>query len=101
MANYHKKQLHKQKQIQYFEIRWDRGRRSLKEILKLGNNDPRFPIRYWQRTYMSSRKRIAKRQTNSRLRQCYRVEVRKKDLDEIEVPRQGNYKKIYDWWEID
>ena len=85
--------------IRQFEIRWDWGRKMLREILE--DDDPRFPIRYWQRTYISGRKRVAKRQTNSRLRQRYRVAVKKKAPDDVEAPRQSDYRKAYDWWDVD
>ncbi len=98
-TKYQKKRLHKRKMIRGFEIRWDKDRKSLKEILE--DDDPTFPIRYWQRTYMSGRRRVAKRQTNSRLRQQYRIAVRKHDADDVETLRQSRYRKAFDWWNVD
>ena len=101
-TRYQKKRLHRRKIIRQFEFHWDHGRKTLKQIQMEYGDDPQDPIRYWHRSTLSGPKRIARRETNNRIRHRYRVIVHKSDLEEAVSLRHGSYRKQFDyWWTID
>lgn len=57
--------------------------------------------RYWQRVYVTGCRRLAKDQTNKKIRRRFRDNLRKGDYDNIPACRGADYQKYFDYmWTI-
>lgn len=106
--NYSKKRLHKQKMKNHFAKIWFWGsaEMSYNTIERFYNR--RFPgesIDYWKRWYFSGKRRLAKDNTNRKLRQLGREHCQKAKIADIEemarLPQGSEYQKYFDYgWEV-
>lgn len=56
---------------------------------------------YWQQWYISGRRKFAKKCSNKRIRQKYRIMSEHMDHDDVPAPQRADYEKEYDYaWTI-
>jgi len=98
VCRYRRKEYHKRIMIKRFEKAWG-SRLTFTQILDKYSHEPWMhrEIKYWQTCYLSGPRQYAKYGTDRRIRQKYRINVRKREYEEITAPRHSDYRKEYDY----
>lgn len=56
---------------------------------------------YWKPVYLSGRRKYAKKYSDKRIRQKYRIMIRSLDPEDVDAPRRGHYVREFDYdWTV-
>ena len=102
MKRRHKRETEKKyaKGYAYGSGQYDVGRLRRKLMAEAAEGD-RHGLRnngweYWQVYYLTGRRQYAKKYSDKRIRQKYRIMIRQMDPDDVTAPRGADYEKEYD-----
>lgn len=104
VKGYAKKRLHKRKlKKQFLEHLWGYPQyKSYKDYLAnhkpLWDPDSAPNTRYWQKVYVSGCRKLAKDQTNRKIRRRYKTDIQKGEYEMLPAIKGAGYRKYYDYW---
>ena len=108
VKGYSRKQMHKRKlKTGFLKRMWGYPQYKSYEDY-LANHKPlsrysgwRIDQRYWRKVYVTGSRRLAKEQTNRKIRRTFRDQIQKAEYDNIPACRGADYQKYYDYmWTI-